>query len=253
MRLVGVEVVSGGNVVDSLDARNDAPGRRRPTPPLRMPRRMSPCPLLNHHCQLVRVDEGRLDANSRCVRAGAHTIYVGDEIATRDNNRRLLTDRGRMVRNRAEWTVTAIHADGSVNVDGRSGRIRLPSEYVALVRHAELNPHTTPDVTISHSRQILADWRGRPVRRTPADRHPGHDERSHSRRILDHWQGRDLRRTVDDHRSTVRARSGAEGFTPTPDHVDTADVSTPNEELRRQLRQLRAGRQSPSFGPEIEL
>lgn len=283
---------------------------------------------LNHYCQLVRIDEGQLDANSRCVRAGAHTIYVGDEVATRDNNRRLLTDRGRMVRNRAEWTVTAIHADGSINVDGRSGRIRLPSEYVAehvdlayartghgaqgrtvdaaivyldgptdvrnlyvpmtrgrttnevfvattgeqtaldvvaqsiaadwidrpaLVRHAELNPHTTPDVTISHSRQILADWRGRPVRRTPADRHPGHDERGHSRRILDHWQARDLRRTVDDHRATGPTRPESETSTQRADHAGTADVTGGNDELRRHLRQLRAGRQGPSFGPEIEL
>ena len=65
-----------------------------------------------------------------------HTIYVGDEIATRDNDRRLLTDRGRMVRNRAEWTVTAIHSDGSISADGRSGRVRLPKEYVA--KHVDL-------------------------------------------------------------------------------------------------------------------
>jgi hypothetical protein len=233
-----------------------------------------------------------------------------------------------MVRNRAEWTVTAIHPDGSINAQGRSGRVRLPTEYVAehvdlayartgagaqgrtvdtailyldgptdvrnlyvpitrgrttnetfvaatgeqtaldvvahsiatdwidrpaLVRQTELNPHTTPDVTISHTRRILADWRGRSERRTPADRHSGHDERSHSRRILDHWQGRDLQRTVDDHSSTEPVRSGAEAFAPMPAHVDTADVSAPNEELRRQLRQLRAGRQGPPFGPEIEL
>ena len=86
---------------------------------------------LNHYCQLVRIGEGQLDPTSPSIRAGTHTIYVGDQIATRDNNRRLLTDRGRMVRNRAEWTVTAIHPDGSISVDGRSGRVRLPREYVA--------------------------------------------------------------------------------------------------------------------------
>ena len=107
--------------------------------------------------------------------------------------------------------------------------------------------------TISHSRQILAEWRGGSVRRTPADRHPGHDERSHSRRILDHWQGRDVRPTTDDHRATEPARLDDAAFAAMPDHVDSADVSTPNGELRRQLRQLRAGRQRPSFGPEIEL
>jgi len=120
----------------------------------------------------------------------------------------------------------------------------------ALVRRTELNPPDTPDTPISHSRQILADWRGGSVRRTPADRRADHDERSHSRRILDHWQGRDVRPTAEDHRATERARLDEAAFTATPDDVDSADVSIPNEELRRQLR---AGRQRPSFGPEIEL
>jgi conjugative relaxase-like TrwC/TraI family protein len=91
---------------------------------------------LNHYCQLVRISEGQIDVTAAGVRAGAHTIYVGDEVATRDNDRRLLTDRGRMVRNRAVWTVTAIHADGSILVEGRSGRVRLPKEYVA--EHVDL-------------------------------------------------------------------------------------------------------------------
>ncbi|WP_420451417.1 MobF family relaxase [Ilumatobacter sp.] len=91
---------------------------------------------LNHYCQLVRIDEGQLDPTSPGIKAGVHTIYVGDEIATRDNDRRLLTDRGRMVRNRAEWTVTAIHVDGSISAEGRSGRVRLPKEYVA--EHVDL-------------------------------------------------------------------------------------------------------------------
>ena len=41
-----------------------------------------------------------------------------------------------MVRNRAVWTVTAIHADGSILAEGRSGRVRLPKEYVA--EHVDL-------------------------------------------------------------------------------------------------------------------
>lgn len=91
---------------------------------------------LNRQCQRVRIDDRQLDPTSPSVRAGAHTIYVGDEIATRDNDRRLLTDRGQMVRNRAEWIVTAVHPDGSISVEGRSGRVRLPKEYVA--EHVDL-------------------------------------------------------------------------------------------------------------------
>lgn len=91
---------------------------------------------LNHYCQLLRIAEGQLDPTSPSVRAGAYTIYLGDEIATRENERRLLTHRGRMVRNRAEWTVTAVHADGSITAEGRSGSVRFPKGYVA--EHVDL-------------------------------------------------------------------------------------------------------------------
>ena len=41
-----------------------------------------------------------------------------------------------MVRNRAEWTVRAIHRDLSVTVEGASGVVQLPKEYVA--EHVDL-------------------------------------------------------------------------------------------------------------------
>lgn len=65
------------------------------------------------------------------------TAHVGDQIATRRNDRRLWTHLGHQVRNRHLWTVTDTHADGSLTVahPGR-GTVDLPADYVA--RHVEL-------------------------------------------------------------------------------------------------------------------
>ncbi len=133
-----------------------------------------------------------------------HVIFVGEEIATRKNDRGLITDRGQMVRNRAEWTVRAIRQDLSITVEGASGTVRLPSEYVAehvdlayarteagaqgrtvdvginrpaLARQAKLNKPTNPSIEIERSRrqsdslnstrQILDRWAGRTTGEQP--------------------------------------------------------------------------------------
>jgi hypothetical protein len=69
------------------------------------------------------------------------TLYVGDEIATRHNDRTLVTDSGEMVRNRATWTIDAVHADGAITASGRHGTVRLPADYVA--EHVDLAYATT--------------------------------------------------------------------------------------------------------------
>lgn len=91
---------------------------------------------LNLQCQLRRLRAGELDPDGAAALAGRYVLFVGEEIATRKNDRQLLTDRGQMVRNRAEWTVRAIHRDLSVTVEGSSGTVRLPREYVA--EHVDL-------------------------------------------------------------------------------------------------------------------
>ncbi|HAM21430.1 MAG TPA: hypothetical protein DCQ04_04005, partial [Actinobacteria bacterium] len=63
---------------------------------------------LNQRCQQSRVRAGEIDPNGRHLTIGAYTIHAGDEIATRQNDRRLTTDRGEMIRNRAVWTVDHI-------------------------------------------------------------------------------------------------------------------------------------------------
>lgn len=96
---------------------------------------------LNERCQQVRLRGGELDAEGRSVTAGVHHVFVGDEVATRHNDRRLVTGRGDMVRNRATWTVTAVHDDGSLTVAGRCGAVHLPATYVR--EHVDLAYATT--------------------------------------------------------------------------------------------------------------
>jgi conjugative relaxase-like TrwC/TraI family protein len=96
---------------------------------------------LNERCQRVRLRSREIDADGRSVTVCKHHVYVGDEIATRRNDRRLVTHRGDMVRNRATWTVTGIHDDGSLSVAGRCGAVHLPATYVR--EHVDLAYATT--------------------------------------------------------------------------------------------------------------
>jgi conjugative relaxase-like TrwC/TraI family protein len=64
-------------------------------------------------------------------------VWAGDRVATRRNDRTLVTTTGAEVRNRQQWTVTAVGADGTLTVaDPDRGAVTLPADYVA--RHVEL-------------------------------------------------------------------------------------------------------------------
>ncbi len=92
---------------------------------------------LNVLAQQRRVETGDLNQQGSSVRTGAgHRLWAGDEISTRQNDRRLRTDRGEMVRNRDHWTITTIHRSGAVTAVGPTGIVRLPGDYVA--DHVEL-------------------------------------------------------------------------------------------------------------------
>ncbi len=91
---------------------------------------------LNARCQHARIRHGELDTSGPSTTFGAHRIFVGDEIATRHNDRRLVTDRGVTVKNRDVWTIDQIHPDGSLIATGKSGTVMLPGEYVA--EHVDL-------------------------------------------------------------------------------------------------------------------
>ena len=70
---------------------------------------------------------------------------MGDEVVTRRNDRTLLTDQGRMVKNRDHWTVEAFHADRSITLIGSTGTIRVPADYAAS--HVELGYAQTSHAT----------------------------------------------------------------------------------------------------------
>ena len=91
---------------------------------------------LNIRCQQSLIRSGEINPDWPSVQAGAYTVYAGDEIATRHNDRQLVTDRGTTVKNRATWTVEGICDDGSLIAIGKSGRIWLPADYVT--EHVDL-------------------------------------------------------------------------------------------------------------------
>ena len=57
------------------------------------------------------------------------TLHVGDEVETRRNDRDLVTDRGKYVKNRDRWTITGTK-DGGVVLEGSNGTVTVPVEYV---------------------------------------------------------------------------------------------------------------------------
>jgi len=100
---------------------------------------------LNRLAQHTRIRIGELDAAAPSMRVGEEWMLVGDEVVTRRNDRRLRTDRGLMVKNRDQWTITDIYPDRSVTLTGRTGTIQLPAQYVA--EHLELGYAQTSHAT----------------------------------------------------------------------------------------------------------
>jgi conjugative relaxase-like TrwC/TraI family protein len=96
---------------------------------------------LNQRAQQHRIHHGELNPTGPQTAAGVYKLFVGDEIATRRNDRGLVTDRGEMVRNRATWTITTIHPDGAITATGKHGGVELPVAYVG--EHVELAYATT--------------------------------------------------------------------------------------------------------------
>ncbi|MBW3651480.1 MAG: relaxase domain-containing protein, partial [Actinobacteria bacterium] len=79
----------------------------------------------------ARVAAGEVEPDG--VRAGEHTVGVGDEIVTCRNDRRLVTSAGAWVRNGDRWRVVARQRDDALLVEDLTGRGRvvLPGDYVA--------------------------------------------------------------------------------------------------------------------------
>ena len=75
---------------------------------------------------------GHLDSDTSVAIAGGEQAHGGDVVATRRNDRRLITTAGESVRNRETWTVVAVHPDGALTVTQIEGHgtVRLPVDYV---------------------------------------------------------------------------------------------------------------------------
>ena len=71
---------------------------------------------INRAVQAARLNAGHLDGEHAAPIAGGEHVHVGDVVATRRNDRTLITSAGEPVRNRETWTVTAIGTDGSLTV-----------------------------------------------------------------------------------------------------------------------------------------
>ncbi len=100
---------------------------------------------LNHRAQQTRIATGELDPTGPRLAVGDRSLYVGDEVVTRRNDRTLHTDKGAIVKNRDHWTIDTIHRDGTVTLTGRSGTVRLPFAYTA--EHVELGYAQTGHAT----------------------------------------------------------------------------------------------------------
>ncbi len=87
--------------------------------------------LINDRIQSKRWERGDLDRSRRADTADGIGAWVGDLIATRRNDRTLITSAGQFVRNRDQWIVTAIDGHGDITaarIDG-GGVVVLPAEY----------------------------------------------------------------------------------------------------------------------------
>jgi hypothetical protein len=112
--------------------------------------------VLNQRAQALRLEAGDLGAG-RDLDVGPYRVHVGDLVATRQNARRLVTDRNLMVKNRDRWAVAAVHGDGRLTVEGKTGRVELPADYVQ--QHVELayasTSHASQGRTVDRSLLFL--------------------------------------------------------------------------------------------------
>jgi conjugative relaxase-like TrwC/TraI family protein len=91
---------------------------------------------LNTRAQADRIAAGIVSGDRVAVAGGARA-GIGDQVVTRQNNRRLSTGK-HWVRNGDQWRVIGSHADGSLRLQRRygTGKVHVPAGYVR--EHVEL-------------------------------------------------------------------------------------------------------------------
>jgi hypothetical protein len=113
---------------------------------------------LNARAQAERIAAGSVSGDGVPVSGGA-TAGVGDEVVTRQNNRRLSTGK-HWVRNGDQWSVTDSHGDGSLTLQRRNGtgKVHVPADYVR--DHVELayasTAHRAQGKTVDTAHALVA-------------------------------------------------------------------------------------------------
>ena len=108
---------------------------------------------LNRLAQQMRVEAGEIASTGRIIKLDSGFLRLGDEVVTRRNERQLTTNQGLPVRNRDRWTILSIHGNGDLTVEGESGSIRLPVDYVkefVELGYAQTS-HAAQGRTVGHS------------------------------------------------------------------------------------------------------
>ena len=114
---------------------------------------------INQAVHVARIAAGHLNPIAAAI-AGGECAHVGDVVATRRNDRTLITSAGEPVSNRETWTVTAIGTDGSLTVTHEQGHgtVTLPADYTH--NHVRLGyaatEHGYQSDTVDHSLALVS-------------------------------------------------------------------------------------------------
>ena len=196
--------------------------------------------------------------------AGGATAGVGDQVVTRQNNRRLSTGR-RWVRNGDQWTVTATDRAGTMTLRRANGmgQVVLPADYVS--EHVELAYASTAHraqgrtvdtahamVSATTTREVLyvSATRGREANRLYVDTHYDPDPQTSHGDVGDPMTAKEvlvgvLRNEGADvaaHEMIRRAQHEAEGMERLSAEYLTLATVGPSRALGRLARPLRADR-----------
>jgi conjugative relaxase-like TrwC/TraI family protein len=160
---------------------------------------------LNSRAQGDRIGAGSVSGEGVPVSGGA-SAGVGDEVVTRQNNRRLSTGK-HWVRNGDHWRVAEAHADGSLTLQRRHGAgiVHVPAEYVRErvelayastahraqgttvdTAHAMVAPTTTIEVL------YVSATRGKEANRLYVDTHYDPDPQTSHGEALDPMTAKDV-------------------------------------------------------------
>jgi conjugative relaxase-like TrwC/TraI family protein len=160
---------------------------------------------LNARAQADRMVAGAVSGDGAMLSGGA-TAGIGDQVVTRQNNRRLSTGK-HWVHNGDQWRVTGSHDDGSLTLQRRngSGQVHVPADYVREhvelayastahraqgrtvdTAHAMVGPNTTREVL------YVSTTRGKEANRLYVDTHYDPDPQTSHDQALEPMTARDV-------------------------------------------------------------